>query len=208
VERKRLAADRFQRIWQLVESIARQPGRSRRELADAFSLSERQLQADLDVIRSEMHLPLVRRQGYRFDNEEGGPAAGLELQEAQLQLLLLRRAREERTAPTEQLERLVEKLPTLFPPHLQPLVGEMVQGGAAHGRRQEVFETLTRAILTGTEVRLQSPRGSPPASIAEAVEPELLLPYLESWYLIGTGKRRQRLVMVELDAVEAVNPTR
>src|ERR671938_1091069 len=99
MERKRLVADRFQRIWQLVEYIAREPGKSRRELADKFALSERQVQADLNVIRAEMRLPLVRRQGYRFVNEEGDPTGVLELREAQLLLLVLRQAQAERSVP-------------------------------------------------------------------------------------------------------------
>ena len=65
-DHKRLVAERFRRIWQLVEDIASNPGKSRKELANQFALSERQVQADLNVIRREMGLPLVRRQGYRF----------------------------------------------------------------------------------------------------------------------------------------------
>ena len=60
-DHKRLVAERFRRIWQLVEDIASHPGKSRKELATQFSLSERQVQADLNVVRREMGLPLVRR---------------------------------------------------------------------------------------------------------------------------------------------------
>ena len=73
---------------------------------------------------------------------EGGPTGGLELEEAQTLLLLLRRAQVEQTLPSEQLQRLVDKLPTLFPPHLQPLIDKMVQGGVHRRRQQEFFETL------------------------------------------------------------------
>lgn len=206
MERKRLVADRFQRIWQIVEFIAREPGKSRKELAERFALSERQVQADLNVIRAEMRLPLVRRQGYRFVNQEGGPTGVLELQEAQLLLLLLRRAQVERSVPADHLGRLIDKLPTLFPPHLQPLIGKMVKGGPNRKRQQEFFETLTRAILNGTDVRLHYPRGSSASPVAEPeVKPSLLLPYQDSWYLIGTCKQRNRLMMFELDAVDGVN---
>ena len=84
LEHKRLVPERFRRIWQLVEDIARSPGKSRKELAAQFALSERQVQADLNVIRREMGLPLVRRHGYRFltDGQDGGPP--FSLAEAQL----------------------------------------------------------------------------------------------------------------------------
>lgn len=206
MERKRLVADRFRRIWHIVEDIAETPGKSRRELAERFSLSERQVQADLNVIRAEMRLPLVRRQGYRFVNEEGGPTGVLELQEAQLLLLLLRRAQVDSSVPSEHLDGLISKLPTLFPPHLQPLIGKMIQGGNTRRRQQEFFETLTRAILNGSNVRLHYPRGHAQSALAEPeVQPALLVPYLDSWYLIGTCKQRNRLMMFELDTVDGVN---
>src|SRR5438105_11212939 len=98
-DHKRLVAERFRRIWQLVEDVASTPGKSRKDLAAQFSLSERQVQADLNVIRREMNLPLVRRQGYRFltDTQETGPQ--FSLSEAQLLLMLLRRAANDPSMP-------------------------------------------------------------------------------------------------------------
>src|SRR3954454_6106176 len=98
MERKRLVADRFRRIWAMVEDIAETPGKSRRELADTFHLSERQVQADLMMIRTDMRLPLVRRQGYRFVAE--GPANGagtFDLREAQLLVMILRQSMKDRS---------------------------------------------------------------------------------------------------------------
>src|SRR5258708_15679767 len=91
-DHRRLVAERFRRIWQLVEEIAAHAGKSRKELATQFALSERQVQADLNVIRREMNLPLVRKQGYRFltDAQDMGPQ--FSLAEAQLLLMLLPRA--------------------------------------------------------------------------------------------------------------------
>src|SRR5207245_7313493 len=98
-DHRRLVAERFRRIWQLVEEIASHPGKSRKELAAQFSLSERQVQADLNVIRREMNLPLVRKQGYRFltDAHDTGPQ--FSLAEAQLLLMLLRRAAHDPSLP-------------------------------------------------------------------------------------------------------------
>ena len=45
MERKRLVADRFQRIWHIVEYIAREPGKSRRELTDGTTGKDRLLPA-------------------------------------------------------------------------------------------------------------------------------------------------------------------
>ena len=124
MERKRLVADRFRRIWHIVEDIAETPGKSRRELADKFHLSERQVQADLNIIRTDMRLPLVRRQGYRFI-AEGAPGGGegcFDLREAQLLVMILRQSMKDRSIPTDRLGSLMRKLPAMFPAHLQPLV--------------------------------------------------------------------------------------
>src|ERR1700722_14180544 len=123
-DHKRLAAERFRRIWQLVEDIASQPGKSRKELATQFSLSERQDQADLNVIRQEMSLPLVRKQGYRFLMDTEGVGPQFSLAEAQLLLMLLRRAAHDPSLPLDRLQSLMIKLPFLFPPLLLPTVGK------------------------------------------------------------------------------------
>src|SRR5438034_10288818 len=94
-DHRRLVAERFRRIWQLVEDVASHPGKSRKELAAQFALSERQVQADLNVVRREMNLPLVRRQGYRFDTSTTDCGPQFTLAEAQLLLMLLRRAAHE-----------------------------------------------------------------------------------------------------------------
>ncbi|MDQ6671764.1 MAG: hypothetical protein M3069_13665 [Chloroflexota bacterium] len=207
-DHKRLAAERFRRIWQLVEEIASQPGKSRKELATQFALSERQIQADLNVIRREMGLPLVRRQGYRFvtNTPESGPQ--FSLAEAQLLLMLLRRAAHDPSLPADQLRALMVKLPFLFPLHLRPLVAktlEAANGSDGGGRQQEIFAALAEALLRKSYVKLHYPAGNPGCSIHEPiVQPEVLFPYCESWHLIGTCRQLGRIMVFDLDTVVAV----
>jgi predicted DNA-binding transcriptional regulator YafY len=210
-DHKRLVAERFRRIWQLVEDIASAPGKSRKELASQFSLSERQVQADLNVIRREMNLPLVRRQGYRFltDVQEGGPQ--FSLAEAQLLLMLLRRAVLDPTLPNDRLRSLMDKLPFLFPLHLRPLVAKTLEAASASnrgGRQQEIFAVLAEALLRKSYVKLHYPAGDPVSAIQEPiVQPEVLFPYCQSWHLIGTCQQRNRIMVFDLDSVVAVTPT-
>lgn len=209
MERKRLVADRFRRIWHIVEDIAETPGKSRRELADKFHLSERQVQADLNIIRTDMRLPLVRRQGYRFVSE-GAPSAGegcFDLREAQLLVVILRQSTKDRSIPADRLQSLMRKLPAMFPAHLQPLVQRTLEAVTAprSGQQQQVFAALADGLLRGTYVKLHYPPGDVSSPIPEPiVRPELLLPYLSSWYLIGECKQRNRTMMFNLDAVTAV----
>jgi predicted DNA-binding transcriptional regulator YafY len=207
-DHKRLAAERFRRIWQLVEDIARAPGKSRKELAAQFSLSERQVQADLNVIRREMALPLVRRQGYRFltDGDEAGPA--FSLAEAQLLLMLLRKAAHDPSLPVDRLKSLMVKLPYLFPLHLQPLVAKTLEAanGSDRGiRQQEIFAALSEALLRKSYVQLHYAAGDTVSPIQEPiVQPEVLFPYLKSWHVIGTCRQRGRMMVFDLDTVVAV----
>jgi predicted DNA-binding transcriptional regulator YafY len=207
MERKRLVADRFRRIWQIVEDIARTPGKSRRELADKFHLSERQVQADLNIIRTDMHLPLVRRQGYRFVAE--GPSNGdgcFDLGEAQLLVLILREAARQRTIPADRINSLMRKLPAMFPAHLQPLVHHSLDAAVSpRPGQQQVFAALADGLLRGTSVKLYYPPGDSTCPLSEPiVRPELVIPYLNAWYLIGEVKQRNRTMMFNLDGVTAV----
>src|SRR5437867_533523 len=205
---KRLVAERFRRIWQLVEDIACQPGKSRKELAGQFALSERQVQADLNVIRREMGLPLVRRQGYRFltDVQDTGPQ--FSLAEAELLLMLLRRAARDPTLPVDRLRSLMVKLPYLFPLHLRPLVAKTLEAPNAAdrgGRQHEMFAALAEALLRKSYVKLHYPAGDPVSSIQEPiVQPEVLFPYCKSWHLIVRCRQRDRMMVFDLDTVLAV----
>ncbi len=210
VDHKRLVAERFRRIWQLVEDIASTPGKSRKELAAEFSLSERQVQADLNVIRREMNLPLVRRQGYRFltDPQDTGPKFSME--EAQLLLMLLQRAAHDATLPMDRLRSLMVKLPFLFPLHLRPLVAKTLEAATTSergARQQQIFGALAEALLRKSYVKLHYPAGDPISAIQEPiVQPEVLFPYCQSWHLIGRCRQRDRVMVFDLDNVVAVTP--
>src|SRR4051794_31700395 len=179
MERRRFPVDRFRRIWAVVEYIAAYPGCSRRDLADRFALSERQLQADLDVIRRDMELPLVRRQGYRFQADD--PPSPFDLADARALGLALRRAALDDTIAPEVALALARKLPALFPVHLRPLVERALLPPGATGERLgggDVLAVVARAIERGLPVRLLYPDDRNPALLAEPlVDPELVIPY-------------------------------
>lgn len=202
-----MAAERFRRIWQLVEQIAREPGHSRGELARQYALSERQLQEDLNVIRADMRLPLVRRRGYRFRVPESDADPSFSLAEAQLLLMLLRRAARDPGLPGDRLHALMGKLPQLFPLHLRPLVSKTLEAisADASGWQQRTFTALADALLRRTYVKLHYPAGEPVSSMREPiVQPEVLFPYHDSWYLIGHSRQRQRMMVFDLEGVTAV----
>lgn len=208
-ERKRLVADRFRRIWHIVEEIAAAPGQTRHDLGKKFHLSERQIQADLNIIRMDMRLPLVRRQGYRFA-QEGVPTGGetcFDLHEAQLLVMILRQSVKDRAIPSERLGSLMRKLPSMFPVHLAPVVERTLEAVTAprSGQQQQVFAALAEALLRSVPVTLHYPLDDLSSPIPQPiVTPELLVPYLRSWFVIGECQQLGRTKMFNLDAVTAV----
>lgn len=206
-DRKRLVADRFRRIWHVVEEVAACPGRSRAELADLFHLSERQVQADLNIIRVDMRLPLVRRQGYRFvdDVAADGERGGFSLQDAQLLVMIARQAARDRSVPSKSLASLLERLPLAFPPHVRPLVQQTVSAiMAPPSKGQQVLLALTEAMLRDRWVRLHCAPGTAVSPPEPVMRPSLLLPYLGRWYVLGEHQHDGRTRMLALADVVAV----
>jgi predicted DNA-binding transcriptional regulator YafY len=205
VDQPRPEPERFRRIWQIVEDIARTPGKTRRQLARQFNLSERQLQSDLNVIRQPMGLPLVRRHGYRFAGDEGDAGTVFSLAEAQLLLMLLKRAAHDPSLPVERVQGLMLKLPLLFPLHLRPLVARTLEAADGATRQHEVFAALADALLRKSYVTLHYPMGCGAVPLPDPiVQPEVLFPYLNSWHLIGPCRQRGRVMVFDLGPVVAV----
>jgi predicted DNA-binding transcriptional regulator YafY len=207
VERRRLVADRFTRIWSLVETIAHEPGLSRGELAQRFALSERQLQADLNVIKQEIGLPLVRLHGYRFDSD-GATDGDLGLRDALTLYLLVQRAAADESFPRDALAEIERKLPRAFPPMLQPLASRTLSsaGHDGYGPGPEIFACLAEALVRQQPVKLRYGAHSAVGYLTEPiVEPRILLPYQNAWYLIGRCHQRQRDLMFPLEGLESAS---
>ena len=206
MDRKRLVADRFARIWSIVETIAREPGLSRSELAQKFALSERQLQSDLNVIKGDMGFPLTRLQGYRFASEE--PESGaLDLHDALTLYLLIRRAADDESFPQEALDGVAEKLSRAFPPILRPFAARTLSTrDDTIGPGPELFACLAEALVRQQPVKLQYPPRSGVGYLTEPiVDPQILLPYRNVWYLVGRCHQRRRTLMFPLDSLTSAS---
>jgi hypothetical protein len=200
-DRRRFVADRFRRIWAIVEDIAATPGQSRLQMAEKYHLSERQVQEDLNIIRAEMRLPLRRDGGYRFSLPGERPAAtNIALTDALVLLSLVARARREHSKLTVHLDGLASRLPSMFPAHLQPLV--------RYALRSEIGAALVAAMLNDETIKLQYPITAPPVvachGLTPIVKPVVMMPLMSSWYLIGYWPERSRHIMLNLDAVRTV----
>lgn len=205
MESKRLVADRLKRIWSMAEFISHTPGLSRNALAQHFALSERQLQADLHVIRNKMGLPLTRSRGYRFAGN--GASSELTLRELPTLFRLLEQAWDSSSLAREAIADVASKLPASFPPTLQPLVrktmAQFVNGD--ENPDSHVYACLAEAVVWERPVRLRYAPGDTAGSLTDPiVDPHILMPHGDSWYLIGRCHQRRREVLFLLDTVESV----
>ncbi len=210
MDHKRLVADRFKRIWSVVEFISETPGQTRKELAGQFSLSERQLQADLNIIRTEIGLPLTRIHGYRFVDTRSSddPAKDMNLRDLHTLFLLVHRASADPSIPKDAFAQVIAKLPSAFPPSLQPLVRKALcpYSGDEFGPTPEVYARLAEALIQHRTVKLNYPPRNGIGYLTEPiVDPEILFPHKNSWYLIGRCHQRKRDIMFCLDSVDSVS---
>jgi predicted DNA-binding transcriptional regulator YafY len=202
---KRLVTDRFLRVWSIVEFIAQRPGVSRAQLAQEFALSERQLQADLRLIRNGMALPLTRDRGYRFHSPETA-ANALTLQDLFLLSTLARRTFDDPSLPREATLDALARLALAFPPPLQPLARQALAPpiDSRFGPGPEVFACLAGALVRQQPVRLSYPLPEDRGMVREpVVEPRVLFPYDGSWYLIGRQNGQPHMAMFCLDTLES-----
>ena len=192
--------DRFHRLWAIVERIDREPGLDRRQLADEFSLSERQLQADLLLVKDGLGLPLERRRGYRFSVEANG-SEELGLADA-VALARLARSAEPDSELALQLGAMLPRLVTAFPPRLQPFARAVLSVDGHHA--PDVLVALVEALLGRHTARIRiATHGKPSDSFRElTVDPQLVVPFGESWYLLGYCHERQRDIMLLVDELD------
>lgn len=206
MERDQLAIDRLSRIWAIIEHIAEHPGTSRKKLADTYALSERQVQEDLRVIREELDFPLIRRKGYRFSADAQQATVDFTFSEARALITALKGASNDRNTPLEPFRSLLAKLPAIFPIHLQPLIRKSLEslGNSEQVHEEKVFLALTEALFESRPVRLHLSSKTAAGIPAPVVEPQLLMPYLGSWYLVGRCRQKKRVMMFRVENIEGV----
>lgn len=198
----RLVGDHFRRIWALVQHIAEHPCMTRAELADAFHLSERQMQADLMVIRHEMGLPLARRSGYVFVDESGRPVgSGLSFADAVLLLESLRLSLRRRLLPSAAMRGLFANIAETCAPHLRPFVREAARR-ILSGHDAGAWEAAVKATAGGHSLRFRQRRKDGLSPDRSEMAPEILVPLHRDWYVVGSGRLngdRPRTLMVRVD---------
>ncbi len=202
---RRLIPDRFKRIWALAEYVTAHPGVTRSALAQRFTVSERQLQADLTVMRRDLGLPLSRSHGYRIGSGSSD-ASVLTMRDIHTLYVVMDRASRDSSIRAEDVLSTASRIVDAFPAYLQRLArATLPSESETLGLTPALAAGLIGAIMKKDAVKLRfasSPSAGYP--IEAVMTPEILLPYRETWYLIGRSGRQQRLVMLPLSGLRTV----
>jgi len=197
---------RISRILEIVQRIAVNPRRWRRkDLAEGFEISERQIQKDLDVIRHGLKLPLLHcREGYYFESLPRMPTVTYSFSEALALLLAAKAAQGMSGIPGGELAAALARLESLFPPEFGPLLRQLVLSRPSedYDHRQDILSTLHHALMAHRRVQMTystSSRGGEESD--RIVEPYYIMPYVRSWYLIAYDHKRGEVRMFKVDRI-------
>lgn len=204
------------RVGRLLDTIVRIQTRpkawTRKALAQAYEISERRVQEDLDILVHRLRLPLAHcRTGYYFTDIQVLPSVVFTFGEAVALLLSASVGRNMAGVDSAELAAALARLKDAFPADLQRLVHTLdVPGESAaisEGRRQ-MLEWLQEAIATRTTVEMVYITASRDGARTErAVDPYALVPYVRSFHLVGYCHQRQEVRIFKVDRIRRLRLT-
>lgn len=211
-----LILEETKRVARLLDIIARISARpkvwTRRALAQAFEVSERRLQEDLDIIVHRLHLPLAHcRSGYYFRQTTPLPAVTFAFGEAVALLLAAGVGRTSAGVDSAELAAALTRLEHAFPPELRRLLGRFTAASTPTVRddgRCQVLELLHEAVATHTSVRMQYATASRQDALSEReVDPYALVPYMRSFHLVAFCHCREEVRIFKVDRIRELRLT-
>lgn len=200
---------RISRVLQMVSLIANHPNRWRRKaLSERFSVSERQISKDLDLIRHGLRYELPpSKGGYAFTTVPRLPAVSYSLPEALAILLAAQAASQMPGVPHGDLAKAIGRIISIMPAEFHPLLTSdgFFPTTTPNHHREEVLEKLTQAISMRRSVQMTYMPASRPGETTERrVDPYALLPYAPSWHLVGWCHLRTSVRIFKIDRMKDV----
>lgn len=204
---------RIGRVLRIVQLIHLRPRRFlRRDLAEFFEVSQRQIDKDLELVRHALVLPLRHTSaGYYFEEVPQLPAVSLAFGEALALLLAAQTANQVPGVDDGELDSAIARLEAGFPAPLRQLLR---QRRAASGdwrsnrHRAAMLRVLHEAMAAGRKLRLVYATGYRGGAITErVVRPYRVLPVGRSWHLIAWCELRRAVLVFKLDRVREATLT-
>jgi len=204
------------RVARLLDIIARISTRpkmwTRRALAQAFEISERRIQEDLEILIHRLCLPLVHsRTGYYLTELKPLPSVTFAFGEAVALLLAANVGRSTAGVDSAELAAALTRLKEAFPTELRRLLDTLDSRGGtteADDHRRQVLEVLHEAVGTRTTVRMVYATASRDDAESERlVDPYALVPYVRSFHLVGHCHTRGEIRIFKVDRIKELSLT-
>lgn len=200
---------RTARILDMIQCIAHQPRRwLRRNLAEKYEVSERQIDKDLQIVRHKLRLQLQHdTEGYYFETMPQLPAVSYSFAEGLALLLAARAAQALPGVASMDLAAAIARLESIFPTEFGTLLRQVVRQAQhfnAESPRQYKLQLLYEAMAFQRKVWMNYRVGQRGGELTERViRPYHLLPYVRSWQIIAYCELRQEVRMFKVDRIEA-----
>lgn len=216
LERGSGVLEETKRVARLLDMVARISARpkmwTRRSLAQAFEISERRIQQDLDILVRRLGLPIRHsRSGYYLAEQRALPAVTFAFGEAVALLLSASVGRATAGVGTAELAAALARLKDVFPPEFRRLLDTLELGAGDPGpgdQRRRALELLQEAVATRATVRLRYATASRADAESERlVDPYALVPYVRSFHLVGYCHSRQEVRIFKVDRIRDLRLT-
>lgn len=201
---------RIGRVLEIIQYIATRPRVwKRRNLAERYELSERQIQKDLDIIRYRLGLPLEHDgTGYFFTRVPQLPAVSYTFPEALALLLAFQAAHHVLGVGSPDLAAAMARLQSVFPPefvHFFSQIASQSSQPTERTHRQQTLLILNAALMAQRKARMTYRTQSRGGELTErVVHPYHIMPYVRSWQLIAYCERRAEVLMFKVDRIQAI----
>ena len=185
----------------------------RRDLAERYAVSERQITNDLRVIRQGLGLEVESTdQGYRIKTLPPLPSVKFEMVELLALLLAALAGSRSPGVPQDKLAAALERLHNTLPRSLRQLIGPgqiPLPATPPEPRREHILTQLSEAILRGWTVEMEyRPPMRRSTLYSRLVDPYALVPYLRGWYLIGWCHTHRAWRTFKVDRIKQLRITR
>lgn len=212
-ERKLEETKRIGRVLLILQLIASQPRRwRRRELAERFELSERQIDKDLELIRHGLAFSLRHApNGYYFETLPHLAAAPLGFQEALALILAARSALSGDGIDRADLAAAMSRLEAQLPIPVRGLLArswQLDRAGPAAEHRLRMLAAVERAMADRRKVRMvyaSAIRGG--ETTERIVRPYTGIRYNRGWYIIGHCELRDEVRMFKVGRIRSLIET-
>uniref|UniRef100_A0A7C2ZZE3 WYL domain-containing transcriptional regulator n=1 Tax=Thermorudis sp. TaxID=1969470 RepID=A0A7C2ZZE3_9BACT len=185
----------------------------RRDLAQRYEVSERQITNDLRVIRERLGIEIVSTsEGYCIKTLPALPSVTFEMVELLALSLAAVAGSRSPGVPQDKLAAALERLHTVLPKGLrlpiEPVRRSLAPTPKAQ-HREQILRELFEAITSGwtVEMEYQPPMRQSPI-YSRLVDPYALVPYLRGWYLIGWCHTRRAWRTFKVDRIKTLRITR